>query len=99
MYLTNFDNRIGLKNIVNKYLKGKYIDVCENIFSFEKFIKSFVNIDRKINIIIENYQPKTKIKNGNNKKIVISKLKTLCLIFILILILLLKCKRDIFIKD
>ena len=67
LYLTNFNNRIGFKNIVNKYLKGKYIDVCENIFSFEKFIKSFVNIDRKINIIIENYQPKTKIKYCNKK--------------------------------
>ena len=62
MHLTNFDTQIGLNNNVNKYIKEKDVGVFEDNFEFEISIKDLATIDDKINNIIENYEPKTKIE-------------------------------------
>ena len=50
MHVTNFD-QIGLKNIVNRYLKGKDIDVRDRLFNFNKSIKNVADIKDGIKII------------------------------------------------
>ena len=50
MHVTNFD-QIGLKNIVNRYLKGKDIDVHDRLFNFNKSIKNVADIKNGIKII------------------------------------------------
>ena len=62
MHLKNFDTQIGLNNNVNKYIKEKDVGVFEDNFEFEISIKDLATIDDKINNIIENYEPKTKIE-------------------------------------
>ena len=65
LHLTNFDNQhLGLRNFVSAYLE-KSIDVDDRLFNFEKCIKNFANIDDKVNIIIEDYKPKTETKYDN----------------------------------
>ena len=66
--LTNIDNRISWKDIVNRYLKEKDADVFENLFDIKKSIKNLTIIDDKINMFIENYEPKTKVENEDTKK-------------------------------
>ena len=48
--------------------------MLENKFSFNKRIKNFADIYIKVNMIIENYEPKTylKFEGKKKKKIVIS---------------------------
>ena len=52
MRVTNFD-QIGLKNIVNRYLKGKDIDVHDRLFNFNKSINNLADIKDRIKIIID----------------------------------------------
>ena len=59
-HLTNFDNQIGLKNIINRHFKEKGTDVFENHFILDRFIKNLADIEDKINMIVEIYGPKTK---------------------------------------
>lgn len=37
----------------------------DRLFNFEKSIKNLANIDDKVNIVIDDYKPKTKTKYGN----------------------------------
>ena len=65
LHLTNFDNQhLGVTDFVSVYLE-KSIDVDDRLFNFEKCIKNFANIDDKVNIIIEDYKPKTETKYDN----------------------------------
>ena len=50
-HLTNFHNRIDLKNIVNRYLKENDTDMSANNLSFNKCIKKLIDIDDKINMV------------------------------------------------
>ena len=62
--LTNFENqKLDLTNIIKNYLK-------ENFLNFEKFIKKLANIHDKINMMIDYYKPKTKIKYEDKKRVV-----------------------------
>ena len=65
----SIDRRIGLKKDVNKYLKEKDIDVSQDQFDFKKLIKNLADIEYKINMIIENYKPKSNLKIENNKRV------------------------------
>ena len=69
MHLTSIDSRIGFKKDVNKYLKERDIDVSEDQFDFKKLIKNLADIEDKINIIIENYKPKSNVKIEDNKRV------------------------------
>ena len=69
MHLTSIDRRIGLKKDVNKYLKEKDIDVSQDQFDFKKLIKNLADIEYKINMIIENYKPKSNLKIEDNKRV------------------------------
>ena len=66
----NFDNRICLKNIVNKYLQEKDTDVYENQIIFDRSIKNLADIDNKKSIILKNYEPKTKVELEGEKRII-----------------------------
>ena len=46
------------KSIVRRYLKENHIDALENLFDFKKSIKILADIDDKINMIRESYDPK-----------------------------------------
>lgn len=87
-----FDNQITLKHVVNRYLKKQDTDVFENKFSFNKSIKNLDNIDYKLNMIAENYEPKTNDKTELNTK---PELNMNCLIIILISILLLNYRKNV----
>ena len=39
----------------------------ERLFKFEKSNKNLANIDDKVNIVIDDYKPKTKTKYANKK--------------------------------
>ena len=52
------DNRIGLQNIVNKYLKQNNIDFSEKQFDFIESIKNLTTFDDKMNAVIEHSEPK-----------------------------------------
>ena len=49
------------KSIMRRYLKENHIDVFENLFDFYKSIKILADIDEKINMIRESYDPKAKV--------------------------------------
>ena len=49
------------KSIMRRYLKENHIDVFENLFDFKKSIKILADIDEKINMIRESYDPKAKV--------------------------------------
>ena len=87
-----FDNQITLKYVVNRYLKKQDTDVFENKVSFNKSIKNLDNIDYKLNMIAENYEPKTTDKTESNTK---PELNMNCLIIILISILLLNYRKNV----
>ena len=65
----SIDRRIGLKKDVNKYLKEKDIDVSQDQFDFKELIKNLADIEYKINMIIENYKPKSNLKIEDNKRV------------------------------
>ena len=67
LYLTNIYNRTGFKNIVNRYLKEKDTDVFESFGYFKRRVKNLVDIDKNINLILENYESKRKIENEDKK--------------------------------
>ena len=50
------------KSIVGRYLKEKHTDVFENLFDLKKHIKISVDIDNKISMIGESYEPKVKVR-------------------------------------
>ena len=39
-------------------------------FNSEKSIINLVNIDRKINMVVENYEPKTKVEYDNETRVI-----------------------------
>ena len=67
LHLTNFDNRIGLKNIGNTYLNKKDNNAYENLFVFDKSIENLIDIENKI--IIENYEPQTKARVEDKNRV------------------------------
>ena len=67
LYLTNIYNQTGFKNIVNRYLKEKDTDVFESFGYFKRRVKNLVDIDKNINLILENYESKRKIENEDKK--------------------------------
>ena len=70
LHLTKFDNqKVGLSKIVHKYIGEKNIDVQDGLLNFEKAMKNLANLDNKINMIIDNYKPKTKTEYGNKKEL------------------------------
>ena len=52
----NFDNRIDLKNIINIYLKEKYINVNLRFIDLKNSIKNLADIDDRVNSIIAKYE-------------------------------------------
>ena len=68
--LTNFDNQIGLKNIINRHFKEKDTDMFENHFILDRFIKNLADIEDKIQMIIEIYEPKTKAGIEDKKRVI-----------------------------
>ena len=67
LYLTNIYNQTGFKNIVNRYLKEKDTDVFESFGYFKRRVKNLVDIDKNINLILENYESKRKIENEDKE--------------------------------
>ena len=67
LYLTNIYNQTGFKNIVNRYLKEKDTDVFESFGYFKRRVKNLVDIDKNINLILENYESKWKIENEDKE--------------------------------
>ena len=63
-------HRIGLKYTANKLLKEKDIDVFENLFDFKKSVKNLADIDDRIIMTVENYEPKTKTEMEDKKRVV-----------------------------
>ena len=61
LHLTNFYNIIDLNNIVNIYLKEKYIDVYDRYFSSKNSIKNLADINNRINILIAEPKPDKEI--------------------------------------
>ena len=55
--------------MVNKYLGEKIFDVYDRMLNFKKSIKNLPNIDNKINMIIDDYQPKSETKYDNKKEL------------------------------
>ena len=98
MHPTGIDNRImGLKNIVNRYLKEKDIDVIDEEFDLNIFIKNLTAIDDKINMIVEEHEPKEKVRIEDKKGVIsiLHKTRKNILIIIFIPILLLNCINNI----
>ena len=98
LHPTGIDNRImGLKNIVNRYLKEKDIDVIDEEFDLNIFIKNLTAIDDKINMIVEEHEPKEKVRIEDKKEVIsiLHKTRKNFLIIILIPILLLNCINNI----
>ena len=98
MHPTGIDNRImGLKNIVNRYLKEKDIDVIDEEFGLNIFSKNLTAIDDKINMIVEEHEPKEKVRIEDKKGVIsiLHKTRKNFLIIILIPILLLNCINNI----
>ena len=98
MHPTGIDNRImGLKNIVNRYLKEKDIDVIDEEFDLNIFSKNLTAIDDKINMIVEEHEPKEKVRIEDKKGVIsiLHKTRKNFLIIILIPILLLNCINNI----
>ena len=67
LYLTNIYDQTGFKNIVNRYLKEKDTDVFESFGYFKRRVKNLVDIDKNINLILENYESKRKIENEDKE--------------------------------
>ena len=67
LYLTNIYNQTGFINIVNRYLKEKDTDVFESFGYFKRRVKNLVDIDKNINLILENYESKRKIENEDKE--------------------------------
>ena len=44
------------------------IDVDDTLFNFEKSIKNSANTDDKVNMITDDYKPKTETEYDNKKK-------------------------------
>ena len=98
LHPTGIDNRImGLKNIVNRYLKEKDIDVIDEEFDLNIFSKNLTAIDDKINMIVEEHEPKEKVRIEDKKGVIsiLHKTRKNFLIIILIPILLLNCINNI----
>ena len=98
LHPTGIDNRImGLKNIFNRYLKEKDIDVIDKEFDFNIFIKNLTAIDDKINMIVEEHEPKEKVRIEDKKGVIsiLHKTRKNILIIIFIPILLLNCINNI----
>ena len=98
LHPTGIDNRImGLKNIVNRYLKEKDIDVIDEEFDLNIFIKNLTAIDDKINMIVEEHEPKEKVRIEDKKGVIsiLHKTRKNFLIIIFIPILLLNCINNI----
>ena len=70
-HLTNFDNQISLTRIVKKNIGENSIHVDYNLFNFEKSISNLVNLDDRINMILEKYKPKTKKDDDNKNRFII----------------------------
>ena len=62
LHLTNFDNRIGLKNIGNTYLNKKDNNAYENLFLFDKSIENLIDIENKMIIEIMNLKQRQELK-------------------------------------
>ena len=88
---------MGLKNIVNRYLKEKDIDVIDEEFDLNIFSKNLTAIDDKINMIVEEHEPKEKVRIEDKKGVIsiLHKTRKNFLIIILIPILLLNCINNI----
>ena len=60
MHLKEFDSRkFALTNIINNYLENPDIDVDDRLFNFKKSIKNLSDINKGIQMIIDNYKSKT----------------------------------------
>ena len=82
LHPTGIDNRImGLKNIFNRYLKEKDIDVTDKEFDFNIFIKNLTAIDDKINMIVEEHEPKEKVRIEDKKGVISILYKTIKIFF------------------
>ena len=53
---------------MNIVAEKENIDVDDTLFNFEKPIKNSVNTDDKVNIITDDYKPKTETEYDNKKK-------------------------------
>lgn len=68
LYLRGIDNRMTwLKYNVNRYLKETDITVVDGELDFNTFLKNLATTDHKINEIVENYEPTTKIEIEEKK--------------------------------
>ena len=58
----------------------------ENKISFHKSIKNLTNIDNRVNMVVENHEPKTKTKIENKKEMLVfgTELNSICSIIIFI---------------
>ena len=70
-HLTNFDNQISLTKVVKKNIGENNIHVDYNLFNFEKSISNLINLDDRINMILEKYKTKTKIEYDNKNRVII----------------------------
>lgn len=64
-------------------MKEKNLYLDDKLFSLNKFITKFANIDDRVNIIIKNYNSETEIEHGSKKKVagILSTIKNLLLDF------------------
>ena len=58
--------RILFKKLTNV---EKNTNVDNNLFNFDKSIKCLANIDNNLNIIIDNYKPKTQTKYDGKERV------------------------------
>ena len=68
LHLRNFDNRINLNNIINRYLKEKYIDVYDRYFNSKSSIKNLADLNDRINTLIAEPKPDKEIGLEEQKK-------------------------------
>ena len=70
LHLKKFDNqKVGWSKIDHKHIGEKNIDAHDGLFNFEKAMKNLANLDNKINMIINNYKPKTKTEYRNKEEL------------------------------
>ena len=68
MHVTTFDNRSSLKNIVDRYLKRKELNVYDRLFNFDKSFKNLADTDDRINMITVKYKPYKEIELKTKKR-------------------------------
>ena len=56
------------QNIMKLVAEKENIDVDDTLFNFEKSIKNSANTDDKVNMITDDYKPKTETEYDNKKK-------------------------------